>query len=249
MRSQHVFFGIMAAVVLLGSTANAGFTPVASPIYSGEVDHATILEAYYSPGSTWASFGTRTDGAGQSVDYANGSLTATRVSDFGLGGILNPAATALPAADDALWTGTAYELRAVARYASYTQEFGYDLSGDGLGYVKLFDVSGWGTAVSGSATLALNSGDTLTWNRAGTGNLFSSRPGDNLDELDHMVSYRISGLGDGRNHFVLFWEDLPCGGDHDYNDLVVEAVAVPEPGTLVALLAAVPLCLFGRRGR
>lgn len=63
-----------------------------------------------------------------------------------------------------------------------------------------------------------------------------------------MVTYLITGsLDHPDNHvgaYVIAFEDLPGGGDRDYNDLVVEvrgpldAPSVPAPATLVLLLGA-----------
>ncbi|MBN2445634.1 MAG: DUF4114 domain-containing protein [Phycisphaerae bacterium] len=247
MRKNLISFGsAMIVAVFCGTIANAGFVRVSMPTAGGEASHTSILEAYYSSGSAWIASGTRTDDGGTPVDFTNGVLTATRVSDSGLGGTLDPAAQSVSLADDAQWVGWQYDFQAVARYASYSQQFGYDLDGDGLGFVNLFDLSGSGMNVTGSASLTLDAGQTLAWVRGGSGYQYSSRSTDNVDQLDHMVTYRITGLGDGKSHYMLFWEDLTNGGDRDYNDLVVEAVAVPEPSAIIGLFVTAAIVALRR---
>ena len=52
------------------------------------------------------------------------------------------------------------------------------------------------------------------------------------------MTWRIKG-GDGNvaGNYVIAWEDLPRGGDEDFNDLVVEVTTgpspVPEPATML----------------
>jgi hypothetical protein len=73
--------------------------------------------------------------------------------------------------------------------------------------------------------------------------VWSSRPSDNSDGLDHMVTFRITGnAGKPLNvvgNYVIAWEDLPKNSsDKDYNDVVLEVGNVaptPEPGSVVAI--------------
>jgi len=230
----------LAVVLCVVSVAPADFTPVFAPPGS-EADHLAILEAYFSPGSPWSRTGTRTDGYGQPVDLTNGRLTATRVDDQGFGGVLDARVPLAGGVDDQTWTGVELAVSAVARYAGYTQELGYDLDGDEMGYIELFDLHGYGMNVHGDAILTLDPGATFTWVRDGNrGGRWSSRSADNSDQFDHMVAYYVAGLGDDRMHWMLFWEDLPAGGDRDYNDMVVEVTTatVPEPPLGLALLLA-----------
>ena len=68
--------------------------------------------------------------------------------------------------------------------------------------------------------------------------LWTSLQNKNEDSsFDHMVTWRITGgAGNTVGNYVIAWEDLPGGGDQDYNDLVVEvggAAPVPEPATML----------------
>ena len=59
-----------------------------------------------------------------------------------------------------------------------------------------------------------------------------------------MVTYQILSAPDGGNgvfRWLLFWEDILRGeqfADFDFQDLVVEITAVPEPGTVACSLLA-----------
>ena len=73
---------------------------------------------------------------------------------------------------------------------------------------------------------------------AGQEFFWSSNNDQNRDSLDHMVTWVID--VDAGIYAVAF-EDLPGGGDQDFNDLVVEVRGfvdglVPEPGTLALII-------------
>ena len=238
-------------MLLACATTWADFTPVHQPP-GKEASVAEILASFYSPGTAWAPTGGRLDDSGNPVDLSNGSLLAARIDDFGFPGVLDMGAPYFGDADDQSWTGASLTFNAVARYAGYTQEFGYDLDGDDAGYTKLFDVRGNKMKVSGSATLELKPGESLAWYRSGNhGGQWSSRTADNSDAYDHMIAYRMSGFGDDLARWMLFWEDLPKGGDLDYNDMAVEvttvAARVPEPGVGTTMALACGAYVLLRR--
>lgn len=249
MRSTFTFAVRMTAVIglaaALASPAAAGFVPV-SPPPGSEASHIEILEGIYSPGTPWVELGTRTDPTGGAVDFTNGTLEALRIDDFGVGGPLNVISSSAGDADDQLWTGGPISATAEARYAEYTQEFGYDLVGDGLSYVKLFDLLGYGLGVTGDGVVEFAADDVWAWCRAGTGSTWSSDNNANSDTRDHLVTYELAGLQDNLKHWLLFWEDLPCLGDADYNDLVVEITAVPEPCSAILLAGGLGLGVLRR---
>jgi hypothetical protein len=65
-----------------------------------------------------------------------------------------------------------------------------------------------------------------------------------------MVTYRVTGLDTYETVWLLFWEDLPKNSsDLDYNDLVVEIRALPEPATLAWSTMGALVMLFGYRRR
>ena len=104
MRLTRVTTCLTAFVVLTGATmTSADFTPVHLPP-SSEADHLSVFQAFYSPGTAWYAFGARTDTAGSLVDLTNGSLVATRVDDWGFGGVLDAGSPFFGEVDDQSWT-------------------------------------------------------------------------------------------------------------------------------------------------
>ena len=121
--------------------------------------------------------------------------------------------------------------------------FGYFAGASGGSFTQLFATSGSGFAVSGSGLVDFTGG-TWRWGRTGGPNVHSGLASENADAVDHMVTYRITGLG-SETVWLVFFEDKNVGdeeADFDYNDLVVEIRAVPTPmaaGMGIAGLAGV----------
>ena len=142
-----------------------------------------------------------------------------------------------------------------AKYSGYSQTFGFV-----TGAPSSFRSSR--SLAMGSSTVPARASPPRSRGRASAGDdpngaavgldLWRDVEADNADGLDHMVTYLITGsLDHPDNHvgaYVIAFEDLPGGGDRDYNDLVVEvrgpldapsdAPSVPAPATLVLLLGA-----------
>ncbi len=163
-------------------------------------------------------------------------------------------------ADD-LWTNTGTVFAwAKGKWAAYDQTFGYFRGEEGNTFRSLFTAEGNGyldwpyawASVSKTGEqfrFALDPSGAPRW---------SSAVDDNSDATDHLRTFEIT-LGPSAGHYVLAWEDLPLGGDADYQDLIVEVsgariysqagatdAGVPEPTTM-AILAAGGVGLFARR--
>lgn len=226
------------------------------PPRTGEASHTAILANTY--GGVFAP-----DAVG-STTFTNGTITATRMEDnIGKSGIGNNTnlvtGTPNPLTTDQRWQDGIAITSAIARFAGYQQEFGFD---DGNGYVKLFDATTHGSNgfnITGSASHHFSLGTPWNWVRFGTGNLYYSENSRNPDQLDHLVTYRITGLHTVDSVWMLFWEDLPGpfrgsgGSDRDFNDLAVEvrghvASVVPIPGAELLGALGMGLCsLFEKR--
>ncbi|HVZ93422.1 MAG TPA: hypothetical protein VG797_02825 [Phycisphaerales bacterium] len=234
------------AVIGAAASANAGLIGVNAPP-SGEASHQQIITSTYG-GSFSGAPATGFTGSG-----ASSGISIVRTEDFGNGGTRNVNGVG-SVSDDTIWAGGIISARAIGRYAGYNQTFGY-LSGSGnsLTYNNLFNVGGSETGVSGSVTdinLGSLTGGSWRWARSGDNGVHSSRPSDNVDGLDHMVTYRVNGLNNGKITWLLFFEDLnesQCP-DWDYNDLAIEVTTtVPTPGAVTLAGLSGLLVVAGRR--
>lgn len=213
----------LGAVLAAAGSVRAGYTTVQ---ISPEPIHTTILNGIY--GGTFVASGAPLPN-GYSTQFTNGVTTVTRVDDFGIGGFLNMLTGSPGSADDRIWTDGVATCTAEARFAGNPQEFGYAFFPPA--YIKLFDVTGSGFAVTGSAVVSFGMGAQWQWARAndsdsGLVNAHFSNPPNNLDGGDHMVTYYVTGapgVDPMKVVWLLWWEDITGGGsDRDYNDLVVQ---------------------------
>ena len=213
--------GAIALGAVIAGPAKAGLTHVGASKTAGEATAEQILSRTY--GGTFVPSG---NGGG---DFTNGSVTAARIDDDG--------------GAEQRWNVNVTSARAVAAFSGYNQSFGQIVGG---AYKPLFDVSGRGFDVSGSADLAAGARPAggFTFARAGDDRVlhervFSSRPADNHGGEDHLVSYRVSGTGAPGQTYLLFWEDaIGRGSDFDHNDLVVELKTAGGEALLIPLPSA-----------
>ncbi len=233
---------LIAAVALLivSTDVLASQTDIEAPPVS-ELSHAEILQGIY--GGEFVGSGADL-GNGLFAVFDNGTVFATRISDGGLGAELNLVTGGPGTGDDRIWTDGIAVTSARARYAAFPQQFGYALNGK---HVKLFDVDGCEFDVSGEAKVKFGAGSQWAWSRANDfgGDAFNDQysvESMNVDGLDHMVTYQITGIPDVPDEittWLILWEDLngPLSAtsdpnnhgipsDRDFNDLVVEVRAL-----------------------
>ncbi len=234
--------GAAAVFVMAAGVAHAGFTSVNVSGANGEQTLVQVLNHWYSAGNNdFASV------AGTQVSASG--VTATRIEDSGvLGHLFLNIGFVSGTNTDQTWEDGSVTVAARARYAAYSQRFGY-LAGTGTG-VPTADVavtgSGYG-ATNVATQWSIGSG-AFQWIRAGDGNQHYSIEANNQSSADHMVAFELSGASWTRPVYLLCWEDLESSGwDYDYNDLVMEVGVIPLPGSVA--LGFVGLALVGLNRR
>lgn len=219
----------IAVIVLVAQAAHADFT---APINTGEISQVDLLSGIY--GETFSA-------VSGTYNFASASYTATRVEDFADGGTASTVGNNLellgnPVAGDTdqLWNDGVTEVVAEARYAGYSQGFGFNT---GSGDTQVFQVQGSKFDVTGSGVVDVRGQEGFRWVRTdGQQSPQYSTVADNADGIDHLVTYLISGPSGwhtGVTTWLLCWDDQLNGGDRDFNDLVVEVRAVPIPPAVV----------------
>jgi Domain of unknown function (DUF4114) len=134
---------------------------------------------------------------------------------------------------------TGGEAYAQARYAGANNTFGYFVGGSGGAFNSLFTVMGGLGFLYGSPSALIPASALIRFGlNSTTGFTWSSLETENTDQMDHMVTYAITG-GPDAGDFVVCFEDRPAwNSDRDYNDMVVQIHAVnpiPEPATVTLL--------------
>ncbi len=226
---SHLSLAI-ASISLVPVLAQADFSPINSNM---TIDVAkTILDRiYFGSVDTFVA----SEPGPAAPMYTGGGLTATRVDDFGLGGVLDMAQATAGTADDQLWSGAEVTAVVRSREAAHQFRFGCDLGPAGR-FVPLVE----GT-IGEAATVLIDPNATLTWNLEVSQSssqpplwLWSSRYELHVDQRDRMITYHVGGEGVDETRWVVFWEDdyfaqsgYPFPGDGDFNDIVVELIARP----------------------
>jgi len=226
--TRPVHVALIAPMIILSGSASAGFTSIQPPT-GGEASHAEVFQSFY--GGTFNSDG--------SLNFSNGDITATRIEDTGPINIITLDTGNGSAVGDEFFAGTSVFV--IPRLGEAMDETGLGfINGDGsfTPVAPTNDINQLFTAtLSGVTRFALANSTT--------GAVITSSLADNVDGLDHMVTYHITSDSElFGNRWVILFEDRldgELGFDLDYNDAVFEIIAVPSPASAIALsLLAIP---------
>ena len=190
---------------------------------SGGASHADILGDVYS--QTFTASG---------LDYlGDNGATAYRVYDTDDLELALHIVSGNPGNVDQVWTDGVAMVSAEAKYSAmgHTQTFGWNEGGLGTSNYQIL------LREVGDSEMFPISGDFLWSYRPENGEEWWSLNSVNLNNEDHMITYKIEGAAlYGQTIWLLFMENAPLSpSDYDYNDFVVEVTAVPEPATLLLL--------------
>ena len=214
---KKLIFYFLCLSFICSGVVKGGYSPTES---SSEPSTLEIFQHLYGDDMNGPEWG--------GLVYTNGTITATRVEDFNgpntfpgdPGQDLYLLSTSLTTGvTDQIWIDGTAQATARARYASLQQQFGYD---KGYGYVELFDLKENRGFINFPADpVTFQPGTQWKWVRKGSSKTWYSSEADNVDLADHLITYFVTGLNDGKTTWVLFWDDQWHQGDLDFNDLVV----------------------------
>jgi hypothetical protein len=208
---------VLLSLVAVASSAMAGFTPVNPQNHPGEPGIRGVLNKLYGEGNF------------------------ARVDD----------------GYDDLWSYASLENGSAQFEAKFSAvgkaTFGYFRGADSAKFNPLFSVTGYGFANPNKpVTAVLDPAKTHDPFRFGAffgsplvGKLYSSDADQNFFDLDHMVTFQVTG-GDHKGAYVLAWEDARFLGDHDYQDLVLQVNGVTtskNPPSVVVVPAPAAMAL------
>lgn len=144
-------------------------------------------------------------------------------------------------------------VKTVAKWAGFNQSFGY--IGESGEFSQILSVNNRWSRPAGSFS-ANDSGEIFRFGlKPSSALLWTSAAADNSDAMDHMVTWRIIASKNLAliGAYVIAWEDLPGGGDGDFNDLIMlikgDTSLAPDLPQVTGAAAPVPvpaaLWLFG----
>lgn len=215
-------FVVAATLLAASGSAMADFTTVNGPA-GGELGHGAIFGNVY--GGVFNPSG---------LNFTNGTITATRVHDRnnGTNSALAIAGPDLSNQTDQVWQDGSVRVRASAKYSGDSQAFGWIQNSNNA---QNFLFTAGGIPQSNQFFVG---GDGLfrLYDDPSNAPLFDSLESNNSN-VDHMVTYFITGTADGIDKFFVLFEDRQTG-DFDYNDIGIELSVVPLPPAAWAGLAS-----------
>ncbi len=245
-------------------------------------DATDVVDKWLDPGDVGYANGT---GLGTEINLYD-IVNQVRAIDAGAGFTWNNYAggatstaglSGLEFSQDDIWrliNGESFITSARARYAGYTQEFGWYDPSEGANPTlhKMFDVLGgnpndvfdntenagmtWDSTADAAFTALLSSATQASPFNFGfyddapvaVGFVEYSEEARNADFEDHMIAFLVDQRVSGsltQFTYLLAWEDLQHLGDIDYNDLVVEMVITSAITPFKAVPEPCTLALLG----
>jgi hypothetical protein len=196
-----------------------------------EPGHSEILGDVY--GGTFVGSGIDL-GDGLWTIFSNGLVTAYRVYDTDEDDEIIHVIYGDQTNVDQIWTDGTATITAEAKYAAYTQSFGWNGGGLGTDYHELLTHND----VGNGAKVITRPSEQFLWGIQPYYHTYEwwTKNSYNGSGEDHLVTYYIDGASiSGETVWMLFWEDLPSGDpwDQDYQDFVIEIRAIPEPMSIL----------------
>lgn len=238
---RKICIGALLLTLVSAGFANAAFTPVSG---DGERRINELLDGIY--GEHFVPDPCSGPDGDSPYSSTTTDLTATRIDDDVLTS-LNILTSSAGGTGDQFWNDGIAAISAEAKFAAYSQSFGYtDISG----YHELFNIDGGsGTNFLGPSVIVGEmdlTGKNWTWDRSDVNGdstpgirHWSSDESLNADGVDHMITYEITGSSITEKTWLLFWDDQATdhdGSDRDFNDFVVQISAhpaIPAPGAML----------------
>lgn len=246
---MHPFrLAALTSIPLLAGLASAQSLTVVNEPWTGESSHAEMLSSLF--GGTFTTTGQTTGinaiaGGSTTVDtgYSNGSITFTRIADFGDSAPINLRDVA---GSDTTWGEGSYRAQAITGFSSVESHTAGIIGADGV-FQTVLDPS------MTELTTAIHPDHDFTWAiQTSNGRQYAGNPVLNDHGQDQMVSYAMYDETNAMIGAILFFEDWHGpGSDYDYNDFAVLLTLAPTPQA--ALLGALGLggagLITGRRRR
>ena len=132
----------------------------------------------------------------------------------------------------------------IAKHAGYRSEFGLIYGGEFWSFNQFLMAFGADPSLKFHLGIRVETRNENPF-------IWSSNSADNSDGRDHMVTWAVD---EAAGIYAVAFEDLPNGGDQDFNDLILEVrsfvdgpVGIPEPAAHTLFGVALAVIGFRRR--